>query len=61
MSYYEDLFRKLHPRRTTCPYGKSAELGDLWPCDQDEFKRLADFYRKHGDPIGREVYPGDPL
>lgn len=43
---YEELYRALHPRNTPCPYGASAELSDLWPCDQEKFKRMADSYRE---------------
>jgi len=25
----------------------------------DEAKRVSDFHRKHGDPIGRPIYPGE--
>lgn len=43
MSDYEKIFRKFYPHdRMGCPYGRRQELSDLWPVDQEEFKRLVD-------------------
>lgn len=41
---YEATYRKLHPRgMTTAPYSeRQRQLTDLWPRDQEEFKRMVD-------------------
>jgi hypothetical protein len=45
---YEKLYRELHPRHVpTSPYGRQIELRDLWPADQEKFKRLVDKIRAH--------------
>lgn len=37
----EKIYRELHPRSFPyCSYEKQMELSDLWPCEQEGFKRM---------------------
>lgn len=43
MPDYEQIYRKMHPKRFPySPYEKQRELCDLWPDEQEKFKREVD-------------------
>lgn len=43
MTEYEQIYRQLNPRSFPySPYEKQRELRDLWPKEQEAFKRLVD-------------------
>lgn len=43
MRDYDNLYRKLNPRRFPySPWERQRELNDLWPQDQELFRRLVD-------------------
>jgi hypothetical protein len=44
---YEEIFRRLHPRRVRYSRAPRLELRDLWPADQEKFKREIDAVRAY--------------
>lgn len=43
MDDYEKIYRRLHPKRFLfSPWERQAELRNLWPRDQQKFKKMVD-------------------
>lgn len=47
---YEAIYRRANPPLVwPCPHSRQPELRDLWPCDQEAFKRMVDAALKGRD------------
>lgn len=43
MTDYDSIYRKMHPPMFPfSPYERRRELRDLWPAEQQKFKRMVD-------------------
>jgi hypothetical protein len=53
---YDAIYRKANPR--TMPYNihcRQPELSDLWPIDQQKFKRIVDAALRAQEALGFEI------
>lgn len=46
---YDAIYRRAHPRRFPfSPYERQMQLRDLWPSEQEKFRRIVDAATQQG-------------